>query len=95
MLMNEEHVQSKTTRKFLRTALARLDNETERAQKAEAQALEIAQRFKLVSDGHRQLQAELSRVHEELRLYKVQYDNAQREIHRGQDILKAPRRAEG
>ncbi|KAI0340767.1 hypothetical protein BDW22DRAFT_1485741 [Trametopsis cervina] len=88
MLMNEEQDQSRSTRKFLRTALARLDNETLRAQKAEQHALEIAQRFKVISDAHRQLQGELNRVHEELRLYKVQYDNAQREIHRGQDILK-------
>lgn len=88
MLMNEEQVQSRSTRKFLRTALARLDNETLRAQKAEQHALEIAQRFKVISDGHRQLQGELARVNEELRLYKVEYSNAQRELDRGRDILR-------
>ncbi|KAI0685033.1 hypothetical protein BC835DRAFT_574747 [Cytidiella melzeri] len=88
MLMNEEQIQSRSTRKFLRTALARLDNETVRAQKAEQHALEIAQRFKVISDGHRQLQGELARVNEELRLYKVEYSNAQRELDRGRDILK-------
>ena len=89
MLMNEEHAQSRSTRKFLRTALARLDNETLRAQKAEQHALEIAQRFKVISDAHRLLQSELARANEELRLYKVEYSNAQRELDRGRDIVKA------
>lgn len=88
MLMNEEQAQSRSTRKFLRTALARLDNETLRAQKAEQHALEIAQRFKVISDAHQQMQRELARVNEELRLYKVEYSNAERELDRGREIIK-------
>lgn len=83
-----EDQESKSTRKFLRTALARLDNETYRAQEAERRALELAERFKVVNDARLSAQVELSRVNEELRLYKVQYDNAQREIHRGTEILR-------
>lgn len=88
-LLASEEVEAKQTRKFLRSALARLDGETLRAQEAENRALELAERFKLVNDARLQSQQELQRVNEELRLYKVQYDNAQREILRGQELLKA------
>jgi hypothetical protein len=87
-LLVSEELESKQTRRFLRSALARLDNETLRAQEAERRALELAERFKVVNDARLASQQELNRVNEELRLYKVQYDNAQREIHRGQQILK-------
>ncbi|GJE84547.1 hypothetical protein PsYK624_006230 [Phanerochaete sordida] len=88
-LLVSEEGEAKQTRKFLRSALARLDNETVRAQEAEQRALELAERFKIVNDARLQAQQELQHVNEELRLYKVQYDNAQREISRGQDLLKA------
>lgn len=88
-LLVGEELEAKQTRKFLRSALARLDNETLRAQEAERRALELADRFKVVNDARIVAQTELTRVNEELRLYKVQYDNAQREITRGQDILKS------
>lgn len=87
LLVSEEQ-EAKQTRKFLRSALARLDGETLRAQEAERRALELAERFKVVNDARLASQQELQRVSEELRLYKVQYDNAQREILRGQEILK-------
>ena len=87
MLVSEE-LEAKQTRKFLRSALARLDSETQRAQEAERRALELAERFKVVNDARAEAQRKLDLVSEELRLYKVQYDNARREIQRGQDILK-------
>lgn len=87
-LLVSEELEAKQTRKFLRSALARLDNETQRAQEAERRALELAERFKVVNDARIAAQQDLQRVTEELRLYKVQYDNAQREILRGQEILK-------
>lgn len=87
-LLASEEQEAKQTRKFLRSALARLDGETLRAQEAERRALELAERFKVVNDARIASQQELQRVSEELRLYKVQYDNAQREILRGQEILK-------
>lgn len=87
-LLASEELEARQTRKFLRSALARLDNETLRAQEAERRALELAERFKVVNDARIAAQGELTRVSEELRLYKVQYDNAQREILRGQEILK-------
>ncbi|KAF7792823.1 hypothetical protein EIP86_003923 [Pleurotus ostreatoroseus] len=87
MLLNEEN-ESSQNRRFLRTVLAKLDTETQRAQEAERRALELAANFKMVNDDRRAAKQELDRVNEELRLYKVQYDNAQREILRGREILK-------
>ncbi|TFK90870.1 hypothetical protein K466DRAFT_516387 [Polyporus arcularius HHB13444] len=84
----EEGNEVKKLRKVLRAALERLDGETRRAQEAERRALELAQRFKIVNEARVTTQQELDRVHAELRMYQVQLDNAQREIHRGSDLLK-------
>ncbi|KAI0775909.1 hypothetical protein BD413DRAFT_491096 [Trametes elegans] len=84
----DEGQESKKLRKVLHAALERLDSETRRAQEAERRALELAQRFKIVNDSRLAAQQELDRAHAELRMYKVQLDNAQREILRGSDLLK-------
>ncbi|OJT12569.1 hypothetical protein TRAPUB_10893 [Trametes pubescens] len=84
----DDNMEAKKLRKVLNIALERLDNETRRAQEAERRALDLAQRFKLVSDARLTTQQELDRSHAELRMYKVQLDNAQREILRGSDLLK-------
>ncbi|KAI0751118.1 hypothetical protein C8Q80DRAFT_1230311 [Daedaleopsis nitida] len=84
----EEGGEAKQLRKLLRAALERLDGETRRAQEAERRALELAQRFKIVNEARVSAQQEIERVHSELRMYKVQLDNAQREILRGSDLLK-------
>lgn len=86
-LLNEES-ESTQNRRFLRNVLAKLDTETQRAQEAERRALELAANFKMINEDRRTAKQELDRVNEELRLYKVQYDNAQREILRGREILK-------
>ena len=80
--------EAKKLRKILRAALDRLDSETRRAQEAERRALELAQRFKLVNEARVSSLQENERVHAELRMYKVQLENAQREILRGSDLLK-------
>ncbi|KAI0677221.1 hypothetical protein C8Q78DRAFT_75262 [Trametes maxima] len=84
----EEGYEAKNLRKVLRAAVERLESETRRAQEAERRALELAQRFKNVNDARLFTQQELDRTHAELRLYKVQLDNAQREIQLGSDLLK-------
>ncbi|KAI0355369.1 hypothetical protein OH77DRAFT_1589842 [Trametes cingulata] len=84
----EDSIESKKMSKILRAALERLDGETRRAQEAERRALELAQRFKIVNEARMAAQQELDRTHAELRMYKVQLDNAQREILRGSDLLK-------
>lgn len=87
-LLLSEGSESKQSHRLLRTALSRLDAETQRAQEAERRALELAANFKLVNESRLAAEQKLNQVNEELRLYKVQYDNAQREILRGHDILK-------
>lgn len=84
----DETREARKLRKVLHAALDRLDSETRRAQEAERRALELAQRFKIVNDARLSGQQELDRAHTELRMYKVQLDNAQREILRGSDLLK-------
>ena len=84
----DEGTETRQLRKVLRAALERLDGETRRAQEAERRALEVAQRFKIVNEARVSAQQEVERVHAELRMYKVQLDNAQREILRGSDLLK-------
>lgn len=84
----DEGVDARKHSKLLRAALGRLDTETRRAHEAERRALELAQRFKIVNEARLTAQADVERVHAELRMYKVQLDNAQREILRGSDLLK-------
>ncbi len=84
----DETKEARKLRKVLHAALDRLDSETRRSQEAERRALELAQRFKIVNDARVSGQQELDRAHAELRMYKVQLDNAQREILRGSDLLK-------
>ncbi|KAH9943151.1 uncharacterized protein BXZ73DRAFT_40424 [Epithele typhae] len=84
----DENNETKKYRKMFRAALERLDSETRRAQEAERRALELAQRFKIVNEARVSTQQENERIHTELRMYKVQLDNAQREILRGSDLLK-------
>ncbi|EJF62294.1 hypothetical protein DICSQDRAFT_154683 [Dichomitus squalens LYAD-421 SS1] len=80
--------EAKKLRQVLHAALDRLDSETQRAKEAERRALELAERFKIVNEARFATQQELDRAHSELRMYKVQLDNAQREILRGSDLLK-------
>ncbi|KAH9855016.1 hypothetical protein C2E23DRAFT_883548 [Lenzites betulinus] len=84
----DDTMEAKKLRKVLVVTLERLDNETRRAQEAERRALELAQRFKMVNDARNVAQQGLDRAHAELRLYKVQLENAQREIDRGSDLLR-------
>ena len=84
----DETKEAKKLRQVLHAALDRLDSETLRAKEAERRALELAERFKIVNEARITTQQELDRAHAELRMYKVQLDNAQREILRGSDLLK-------
>ncbi|KAI9000700.1 hypothetical protein BD414DRAFT_472481 [Trametes punicea] len=78
----------KKLQRYFDLVVERLDGEIRRRQDAERRALELAQRFKFVNESRIAAQQELDRVHAELRMYKVQLDNAQREILRGSDLLK-------
>ena len=88
MLVNEEY-ESKQTRKILYTAFDRLDHETRRADAAEARIEETIQRARAINEARIAAHQQAARAQEELKLYKLQLDNAQKEILRAQDVLKA------
>ncbi|KDQ61075.1 hypothetical protein JAAARDRAFT_32077 [Jaapia argillacea MUCL 33604] len=69
-------------------ALDRVETETQRASLAEQRALDLAVRLREATDLRLHAERDLARTREEINLYKMQYDVAQREIHRAQDIVK-------
>ncbi|KAF8555552.1 hypothetical protein OG21DRAFT_854631 [Imleria badia] len=88
MLVNEEY-ESKQTRKILYTAFDRLEQETKRAEAAEVRIDETIQRARAINEARITALQQAARAQEELKLYKLQLDNAQKEILRAQDVLKA------
>ncbi|KZT06508.1 uncharacterized protein LAESUDRAFT_750006 [Laetiporus sulphureus 93-53] len=77
----------KTLTSQLETTIEQLKAETERADAAESRSSELVLRLKSAIDTKNASQQEAHRVKEELRLYKLQLENAQREIHKGQEII--------
>ncbi|THH31921.1 hypothetical protein EUX98_g2291 [Antrodiella citrinella] len=66
--------------------------ETQRADDAESRTKDVVFRFKEATDGRLAAQTEAARYREELNLYKLQLDNAQRELRRAQELLDAVER---
>ncbi|KDR71389.1 hypothetical protein GALMADRAFT_229682 [Galerina marginata CBS 339.88] len=66
----------------------RLSQETARANEAERQAAEVLELFKKSHEAKSKLERDFNRVREELGLYKIQLDVAQREIFRAQEIVE-------
>ncbi|KZT18541.1 hypothetical protein NEOLEDRAFT_150636 [Neolentinus lepideus HHB14362 ss-1] len=64
-----------------------LEKEAVRANEAERRALAALTQLKTLSDAKRLADSETSRLREELRLYKLQLEQAQREILRAQEIV--------
>lgn len=87
-LISEEY-ESKQTRRVLYKAYDQFQHETKRATEAEGRALEAAQRYRSLNESKILAQHEAVRLKEELRLYKLQLENAQSEIHKAQNILRA------
>ncbi|EGO22044.1 hypothetical protein SERLADRAFT_441263 [Serpula lacrymans var. lacrymans S7.9] len=65
----------------------RLTNETARADTAEHRALEYFTRLRSANEARERAEQDVNRLKEELRLYSVQLENAQKEIFRAQDII--------
>lgn len=86
-LFVSEEQEARQHRRLLRAALDRLDSERQRAQEAERRALDLANRFRTVNEARLSALAELARVQQELSFYKLEYDVAQRELKRGQEML--------
>lgn len=65
----------------------RLKDETQRADDAEKRVLDAVLKFKEANDARLAAQQDSTRLAEELRLYKIQLEAAQKEIYRAQEIL--------
>ncbi|THG95824.1 hypothetical protein EW026_g5898 [Hermanssonia centrifuga] len=68
---------------------SRYKDEVQRAELAESRAKEVILRFKEANDARLAAQQESMRMREELALYKLQLENAQQEIMKGQQMLDA------
>ncbi|KIK95937.1 hypothetical protein PAXRUDRAFT_32708 [Paxillus rubicundulus Ve08.2h10] len=88
LLVNEEY-EVKQTRKVLYTVFARFEHQARRADAAEARIKETIERAKSINEARIAAQQDAIRAQEELKLYRLQLENAQREITRAQDILTA------
>ncbi|TFY77618.1 hypothetical protein EWM64_g6396 [Hericium alpestre] len=69
------------------TVTEQLREESQRADENERRAKEAILRYKAINDARIAAQQEAARVNEELRLYKLQLENAQREIFKAQEVL--------
>ena len=72
---------------LLTVANERLEAETTRANAAERRALEYFSKLKATIETKDRSDQEAARLREELKLYKLQLENAQKEIFRAQDII--------
>lgn len=86
LLISEER-EARELRDAISTLTERLRVETTRADSAEQKLTSTLIKFKEVSGAKVVVQQDFNRVSEELRLYKLQLDNAQKEIHKAQDVI--------
>lgn len=77
--------------KHLRTLLVltsdRLESETRRADQAEQRVVDVLQRLRAAHEATAVARGEASRAQQEVRLYQIQLEQAQREILRAQGIV--------
>lgn len=78
---------SKKLSSLLMLASERLDKEIRRANDAERRALEAISLARSANEAKLIAQRDATRANEELRMYKIQYDNAQREIFKAQELI--------
>ncbi|CAL1710226.1 unnamed protein product [Somion occarium] len=86
-LYPREERDSKQIRTLLVLTSDRLESETRRADQAEQRVVEVLERLRTANETILTVRAEAARANEELRLYKLQLETAQREILRAQDIV--------
>ncbi|KAF7332370.1 hypothetical protein MKEN_00118800 [Mycena kentingensis (nom. inval.)] len=73
---------------LLLAATERLGQETNRANDLETRCTEVLSRLKTVVSEREELRRDLAKTSEELRLYKMQLDFAQKEINRAQAVVE-------
>ncbi|KAH8092464.1 hypothetical protein BXZ70DRAFT_454918 [Cristinia sonorae] len=84
-----EEKECQELRSTLQLMAERLKMETQRADEAESRVKDVVFRFKEANDARLAAQVESARYREELNLYKLQLDNAQKELRRAQELLDA------
>lgn len=86
-LLVDEEYQSQKMRRILYRTLERLEMESRRAAQAEQLIFETSQKYHSINDARFLAEQDGARARQELGLYKLQLDNAQREISRAQQSL--------
>jgi hypothetical protein len=86
MLVAEEQ-ECTNLRKMLAMMTSQLREETQRADDADRRARDVVVRFKGAMEAKLVVEQDAARVNEELRLYKIQLENAQKEIYKAQSVL--------
>jgi chromosome segregation ATPase len=74
---------------MLLSVTEQLKQESQRADDNERRAREAIQRFRAINDARVAAQQDSARANEELRMYKLQLDYAQKEIYKAQAILES------
>lgn len=74
---------------MLLSVTEQLKQESQRADDNERRAREAIQRFRAINDARTAAQQDAARANEELRMYKLQLDYAQKEIYKAQEILES------
>jgi len=86
MLLLDER-ETNDLRRMLLSVTEQLKQESQRADDNERRAREAIQRYRAINDARAAAQEDAARANEELRLYKLQLDYAQKEIFKAQEIL--------
>jgi hypothetical protein len=86
MLLYDER-ETTDLRRMLLSVTEELKQESQRADDNEHRAREAVQRFRAINEARVAAQQDAARANEELRLYKLQLEYAQKEIFKAQEIL--------
>jgi hypothetical protein len=86
MLLYDER-ESNDLRRMLLSVTEQLKHESQRADDNEHRAREAVQRYRAINEARAAAQQDADRANEELRLYKLQLEYAQKEIFKAQEIL--------
>ncbi|KAJ7210509.1 hypothetical protein GGX14DRAFT_450901 [Mycena pura] len=86
-LLIERDYEARKLRKALHRAFDRSEAEASRAAEAERVTQETLNRYRDASLAKIAAERALAKTNEELRLWKFQFEHAQREIHRAQDVV--------
>ncbi|KZP06591.1 hypothetical protein FIBSPDRAFT_966297 [Athelia psychrophila] len=87
-VLTQETDDARKMSSLLLIANERLESETRRANDAERRALDLISRFREAIQSRDTVAQDSARLREELSLYKLQLDNAQREIFRAQETIQ-------